>query len=143
MACPDQNTAASGPVIVRAGQYPVTVYLDPDSDEITWFASEELAGAALALADAGDLSGARALGRVGEPILMRPVDEDFLEWEYFWTEEEADAAITDDDIKSALDTAGSWSDLGLDWEEVEAELYRIRHSSPPTPPIEFDFDEDE
>ena len=32
---------------------------------------------------------------------------------------------------------------GETWEEVEAELYRIGHSVPPTPPIEFDVGGDE
>jgi len=36
-------------------------------------------------------------------------------------------------IQKVLNLAGSWSDL--DWDEVEQELYRIRHESKPTPPI--------
>jgi len=36
-------------------------------------------------------------------------------------------------IKEALALAGAWGDR--DWNEVEAELDRIRHSSKPTPPF--------
>jgi len=49
--------------------------------------------------------------------------------------------LVDDDadsvpvVQAALDAVGSWSDL--DWDEVEAELDRIRHESIPTPPIEL------
>jgi hypothetical protein len=38
-------------------------------------------------------------------------------------------------IKETLALAGSWGDR--DWNEVEAELDRIRHSSKPTPPLEL------
>ena len=37
---------------------------------------------------------------------------------------------------SALDLAGAWSDIP--WESMEQELDRIRHSNPPTPPVELD-----
>jgi hypothetical protein len=36
-------------------------------------------------------------------------------------------------IKAALALAGAWRDR--DWNEVETELDRIRHSSKPTPPF--------
>ncbi len=38
-------------------------------------------------------------------------------------------------IKATLALAGAWGDR--DWNEVEAELDRIRHSSKPTPPFEL------
>lgn len=38
-------------------------------------------------------------------------------------------------VKEALALAGAWGDR--DWNEVEAELERIRHSSKPTPPFEL------
>jgi len=38
-------------------------------------------------------------------------------------------------IKEALALASAWGDR--DWNEVEAELDRIRHSSTPTPPFTF------
>jgi hypothetical protein len=35
-----------------------------------------------------------------------------------------------------LPMAGSWSDM--DWDEMEQGLYRIRHESKPTPPIDVE-----
>jgi hypothetical protein len=52
---------------------------------------------------------------------------------YFADEAAADAAISDAVTQAALGAIGAWSDL--DWEEIEAELDRIRHASRPTPPI--------
>ena len=48
--------------------------------------------------------------------------------------EDAEAATTDEDINEALSAIGDWSDL--DWDEMEAELYRIGHETPPSLPIE-------
>ena len=42
--------------------------------------------------------------------------------------------------RSALDLIGAWRDIP--WDEMEAELDRIRHESPPTPPIDADATED-
>jgi hypothetical protein len=53
---------------------------------------------------------------------------------YYDSEEEFAASITDDDIADALSLAGVWSDI--DWDDMEAALDAIRHSTPPTPPIE-------
>jgi hypothetical protein len=79
------------------------------------------------------------VAHVGEPIYMRPLDDEGQAWEFYWTEEEVDEAITDEDIQEALALAGAWSDLDAD--EVLAELDRIRHANPPTPLLELDFDE--
>ncbi len=54
---------------------------------------------------------------------------------YFADEDAADAAIPQVATQAALDAIGAWSDLN--WEEMEAALDRIRHESPPTPPIEL------
>ena len=40
-------------------------------------------------------------------------------------------------VDEVLSLAGAWGER--DWEEVEQELDRIRHESPPTPPIELDL----
>jgi hypothetical protein len=53
---------------------------------------------------------------------------------YYESEEELAASISDEDIAEALSLAGVWSDV--DWDEMEAALDAIRHSTPPTPPIE-------
>ena len=43
-------------------------------------------------------------------------------------------AAAQEGIQRALSLAGAWSDL--DWEETLEELDRIRHQTPPTPPID-------
>jgi hypothetical protein len=55
---------------------------------------------------------------------------------YFVSEEEAEASISDEDIRRAFETFGAWDDLDAD--EVLKELERMRHESPPTPPLELD-----
>ena len=68
-----------------------------------------------------------------QPLIAIPFEKDGRQVvRYFTSEEDADAA-TRDSIQQALDLAGAWADL--DWDEMEAALYRIRHESPPTPPI--------
>jgi hypothetical protein len=52
---------------------------------------------------------------------------------YFAEEEAADAALPPDATENALSLAGAWSDL--DWDVMQEELDRIRHESPPSPPI--------
>ena len=52
---------------------------------------------------------------------------------YFTDEAAADAALPDTATEDALTAIGAFSDL--DWEEMEDALDRIRHDSPPTPPI--------
>lgn len=53
---------------------------------------------------------------------------------YFSDEKAADAAATTNATDSALNVIGAWSDL--DWREMKEALDRIRHESPPTPPID-------
>jgi hypothetical protein len=52
---------------------------------------------------------------------------------YSTDEEEVEAGVGGNE--RALDLAGVWSDL--DWDETAEALDRIRHESPPTPPIEL------
>ncbi len=54
---------------------------------------------------------------------------------YFAEEEAADAAISNTATEAALSVIGAWSDL--DWDETVEALDRIRHETPPTPPIEL------
>ena len=76
--------------------------------------------------------------RQGQPLIMIPGEEDGEEVAYCFADEEAaDAAMantSDKSLQDALSLAGAWSDL--DWEEMEEELYWIRHANPPTPPID-------
>ena len=75
------------------------------------------------------------VGPIDEPAVavLNEVDG-HLVVRYYRSEGEADADLTDADVEAALATCGAWSDL--DWNEVERELDRIRHASPPTPPID-------
>lgn len=52
---------------------------------------------------------------------------------YFAEETQADAAIPPRATQDALGLAGVWHDL--DWEAMEKALDRIRHESPPSPPL--------
>jgi hypothetical protein len=52
---------------------------------------------------------------------------------YFTQEQDADRALVEDTTQAALALAGAWSDLA--WDELEQALDRIRHESPPTPPL--------
>lgn len=70
-----------------------------------------------------------------QPLICIPVTENGREAvRYFTDDAEAERYVTDEDIQAALNAIGAWSDL--DWEEVEAELYRIGHQTPPTLPID-------
>lgn len=70
----------------------------------------------------------------GQPLIGIPFAENGHEViRYFTDEAAADAAVREQAIQRAVSLAGSWGDL--DWVEMEAALDRIRHASPPTPPI--------
>ena len=81
-----------------------------------------------------------AIGLLHEPIISIPDRDDPTKWRHFFTEEEADSYVTPEDIARARAVAGAWSDLDLD--EMLDALDRIRHESVPTPPIEFDWDDE-
>lgn len=71
-----------------------------------------------------------------EPVIGIPYEdaEGNELWRYFSNEEDAETfarSVRGDDPPSM---AGVWSDL--DWDEMEEALYRIRHDSVPTPPID-------
>jgi hypothetical protein len=70
-----------------------------------------------------------------QPLIAVPLDEDGRRRvAYYTSDAAADAALPDAAVRRALDLAGAWADL--DWEEALAELDRIRHQSPPTPPAD-------
>ncbi len=54
---------------------------------------------------------------------------------YFADEEDAEEGQPSSVTQQALDVVGTWSDL--DWNDMEAALYRMRHETPPTPPIDL------
>jgi hypothetical protein len=63
------------------------------------------------------------------------LDEDGERVVRYGTDSDDEVASTSDpDIEAALSLIGAWSDI--DWDEWTAELDRIRHAVPPTPPIE-------
>ncbi|MGI8688136.1 MAG: hypothetical protein ACR2M3_06110 [Thermomicrobiales bacterium] len=67
----------------------------------------------------------------GESLIAIPTEDGGTI--YYTSEEAARADLTDETLQRALDLAGAWSDL--DWDEAEAELYRIRHESEPSAPF--------
>ena len=70
-----------------------------------------------------------------EPLVAVFVDEDGEEIVRYFPETEAEATTSDGATRAALAAIGSCSDL--DWEQWADELDRLRHESPPTPPIEL------
>ncbi len=73
--------------------------------------------------------------RQDDPLIFIPGDEHGEEVTYvFASEEEADARVSQGDMRRALAAIGSWSDL--DWDDMVRQLNQIRHASPPTPPID-------
>jgi hypothetical protein len=74
-----------------------------------------------------------------QPLIAVPLDEDGRRRvAYYTSDADADAALPDAAVRRALDLAGAWADL--DWEEAVAELDRIRHQTPPTPPVDAQLD---
>ena len=70
-----------------------------------------------------------------EPLVAVFVEEDGEEVVRYFPEADADTTGSDDAVRAALAAIGSCSDL--DWEAWADELDRLRHESPPTPPIEL------
>lgn len=54
---------------------------------------------------------------------------------FFADETEAVEPKTDAGTQAALRAIGAWADL--DWDEAVEELDRIRHASPPSPPLDL------
>lgn len=70
-----------------------------------------------------------------EPLIGIVFMENGQELTYYFTDEaDADAAVAEHGALDPRAFAGIWSDL--DWDELEEALYRIRHDSTPTPPID-------
>ena len=70
-----------------------------------------------------------------EPLVAVFVEEDGEELVRYFPETAADTTVSDDAVRAALAAIGSCSDL--DWDRWADELDRLRHESPPTPPIEL------
>ena len=72
--------------------------------------------------------------RSTEPLVAIFVEEAGEEVVRYFPEDVADATTSDEATRAALAAIGSCSDL--EWDRWAAELDRIRHESPPTPPID-------
>lgn len=72
--------------------------------------------------------------RPDEPLIGIALEQEGREVvRFFCTEEEADRAIPEQSVEGSIALAGAWADL--DWDEMEQQLHRIRHESPPSPPL--------
>lgn len=70
-----------------------------------------------------------------QPLIGIPFQRDGEDAVLYFADEGAADAAVDQDATGALALIGVWSDL--DWAELAGALDRIRHESPPTPPIEL------
>ena len=72
--------------------------------------------------------------QVHEPLVAVVVEEDGREVVRYVVDDGSDAPSQPSaDAQAALAAIGAWSDL--DWDELADDLDRIRHASPPTPPV--------
>ncbi len=81
----------------------------------------------------GSKSG-RGFAAGGKQPLIGVLDSDGMV-RYFTDEVDSDAATSAASIQRALSALGAWDDL--DWAAAKAELDRIRHASPPSPPLDL------
>jgi len=73
-------------------------------------------------------------GDPGQPLIGVITEEQGIEVVHYFTQEvDADRVLVEDTTQEALALAGAWKDL--EWDELEQALDRIRHESPPTPPL--------
>lgn len=72
--------------------------------------------------------------RSDQPLIGVLVEENGEEMVRYFSEEPEPNTIASQSVtQDAIRLAGAWSDL--DWEELEQELNRIRHETPPSPPL--------
>jgi hypothetical protein len=77
---------------------------------------------------------ARLQADPGQPLIGVIAEEAGTEMvHYFTAEQDAERELVEDSTQAALALAGVWHDL--EWEELAKALDRIRHDSPPTPPL--------
>ncbi len=69
-----------------------------------------------------------------QPLIGLVSEENGQEVVIYFTEEQADGQMAvRNSEEQALGLAGAWQDLN--WEEMQRELDRIRHETPPSPPL--------
>jgi hypothetical protein len=71
-----------------------------------------------------------------QPLVGVFLDDESDEVAYFVDDAATPAADLSPGARDALSVIGAWSDL--DWDALTDELDRIRHASPPTPPVDLD-----
>lgn len=71
--------------------------------------------------------------RSDQPLIGMLVEEEGEELVRYFSEESEADIVAGDAMRDALNLAGAWSDL--DWDEIERELNRIRHETPPSPSL--------
>jgi hypothetical protein len=70
--------------------------------------------------------------RPDQPLIGVLIEEGGEELVQYFSEDEAYSELADN-TRIALQLAGAWGDL--DWQDMEQELERIRHETPPSPPL--------
>ena len=73
--------------------------------------------------------------RSDQPLAAIFVADDSDEVRYVFDDPTAPATEPSADVQAALSVIGAWSDLH--WEARADDLHRIRHESPPPPPIDL------
>jgi hypothetical protein len=75
--------------------------------------------------------------RRDQPLIGIPDQSNGRELVHYFTDEaDLEAALPPASVQRALDLLGAWQDI--DSADALDELDRIRHESPPTPPIDLD-----
>jgi hypothetical protein len=70
-----------------------------------------------------------------QPLMGVFFEEHSDEVRYFVDDQDTPTTQPSADAQAALSAIGAWSDL--DWADLADDLDRIRHTSPPTPPIDL------
>lgn len=73
--------------------------------------------------------------RRDQPLIGVIMQEDGESVVRYTLDDEDTGFAAEDSVRRALNLAGAWKDLES-WDDVEAELDRIRHESRPTPGID-------
>src|SRR5689334_19784193 len=76
------------------------------------------------------------VARSDQPLVGVLVREDGQEVVYYSAADQPFRSAQDPHVQRALQLAGAWGEG--DWDQIADALDRIRHESPPTPPIDLD-----
>ena len=71
-----------------------------------------------------------------QPLIGIPFEENGQEViRYFSEEALRNDALSSENVEQVLELAGAWEKLS--WKDMASSLDRIRHQSPPTPPVDL------